>query len=46
MSSTRRHCTSGGVALVCLHAAVQVWQPTQRRKSAIITQRVTTISLR
>ena len=30
MSSTRRHCTPGGVALACLHEAVQVWQPTQR----------------
>src|SRR3970040_842426 len=40
MSSTRRHCTSGGVALVCLQAAVQVWQPTQRLRSAIMTQRV------
>jgi hypothetical protein len=34
MSSTRRHCTPGGVALACLQAAVQVWQPTQRRRSA------------
>src|SRR3972149_630976 len=40
MSSTRRHCTSGGVALLCLHAAVQVWHPTQRLRSAIMTQRV------
>ena len=32
-SSTQRHCTPGGVALVCLQAAVQVWQPTQRRRS-------------
>ena len=40
MSSTRRHCTPGGVALACLHEAVQVWQPTQRRKSAIMAQRV------
>ena len=30
----------GGVALACLQAAVQVWQPTQRRKSAIMVQRV------
>ena len=36
-SSTLRHCTPGGVALVCLQAAVQVWQPTQRFRSAIIT---------
>ena len=36
-SSTLRHCTEGGVALVCLQAAVQVWQPTQRRRSATIT---------
>lgn len=28
---------AGGVALVCLHAAVQVWQPTQRLRSATIT---------
>ena len=40
MSSTRRHCTPGGVALACLHEAVQVWQPTQRRRSATIAQRV------
>ncbi len=39
-SSTRRHCTPGGVALACLHAAVHVWQPTQRRKSATMAQRV------
>ncbi len=32
-SSTRRHCTPGGVALALLQAAVQVWQPTQRRRS-------------
>ena len=36
MSSTRRHCTPGGVALALLQAAVQVWQPTQRRKSIAI----------
>ncbi len=32
-SSTRRHCTPGGVSLACLHAMVQVWQPTQRLRS-------------
>ena len=37
MSSTRRHCTPGGVALACLHAAVQVWQPMHRRRSATMT---------
>jgi hypothetical protein len=42
MSSTRRHCTPGGVSFACLHAAVQVWQPTQRRRSATIAQRVMT----
>jgi hypothetical protein len=36
-SSTRRHCTPGGVALALLQAAVQVWQPTQRRRSIAIT---------
>ena len=40
MSITRRHCTPGGVALACLQAAVQVWQPTQRRRSATMAQRV------
>src|SRR6185369_12461289 len=39
-SSTRRHCTPGGVPFACLQAAVQVWQPTQRRRSATIAQRV------
>ena len=46
MSSTRRHCTPGGVAFACRHAAVQVWQPTQRRRSAIIAQRVMRGSVR
>jgi hypothetical protein len=46
MSITRRHCTPGGVAFVTLHAAVQVWQPTQRRKSATIAQRVIGVSPR
>ena len=40
MSSTRRHWTPGGVAFACRHAAVHVWQPTQRRRSATIAQRV------
>ena len=40
MSSTRRHCTPGGVAFACRHDAVHVWQPTQRRRSATIAQRV------
>ena len=46
MSSTRRHCTPGGVAFACRHAAVQVWQPTQRLRSATIAQRVMQISRR
>src|SRR5450756_3089066 len=45
MSSTRRHCTPGGVALACLHEAVQVWQPTQRRRSAIMAQRLSLIHI-
>ena len=40
MSSTLRHCTAGEVALACRQAAVQVWQPTQRSRSATIVQRV------
>src|SRR5690349_5486543 len=44
-SRTRRHCTPGGVAFACLQAAVQVWQPTQRRRSATIAQRVTIVFL-
>src|SRR5512145_1241481 len=44
MSITRRHCTPGGVAFVTLHDAVQVWQPTQRRRSATIAQRVIQLS--
>ena len=44
MSSTRRHWTPGGVAFACRHAAVHVWQPTQRRRSAIMAQRVIEIS--
>ena len=40
MSSTRRHWTPGGVAFAWRHAAVHVWQPTQRRRSATIAQRV------
>jgi hypothetical protein len=40
MSSTLRHSTAGDVALAWRHAAVQVWQPTQRSISAIIAQRV------
>ncbi len=39
-SSTERHCTAGEVALACRQAAVQVWQPTQRSRSATIAQRV------
>jgi len=39
-SSTLRHCTAGEVALLCRQAAVQVWQPTQRSRSATIAQRV------
>jgi hypothetical protein len=37
MSSTRRHWMPGGVALAPLQAAVQVWQPTQRRRSMVVT---------
>ena len=40
MSRTLRHCTAGDVALAWRQAAVQVWQPTQRSRSASIAQRV------
>jgi len=36
MSSTLRHCTPGGVALAWRQAAVQVWQPMQRRRSTVM----------
>jgi len=39
-SSTLRHWMCGAVALVCLQAAVQVWQPTQRLRSATMAQRL------
>src|SRR5262249_41465063 len=39
-SSTLRHCTAGEVALAWRHAAVHVWQPTQRSRSASMPQRL------